>query len=196
MTPFQLEDFFDQYEHRAGVLNLASSDALPWPATALADQGIDLADTLKFTFNYPDVRTGLTPHLKALCKPPEGMEILPTSGAAEAIALVLHEYADTCRNKRDSCIALPSPSYGAFGGLAELLRLPSQKYTYDPSKAWAPNLDELRDLAARCCALVVINPHNPSGHCLPIEFLRSLPHPPPPPNQFLTSPQLFRLPHN
>jgi len=174
MTPFQLEDFFDQYEHCAGVLNLASSDALPWPAAVLADRGINLVDALKFSFSYPDVTKDLTPHLRAFCKPPEGMEILPTSGAAEAIALVLHEYADASRDKRDTCIALPSPSYGAFPGLAELLQLRFCKYTYDPHKGWRPDLDEMRDLASRCTALVVINPHNPSGHCLPLEFLRHL----------------------
>src|SRR5262245_679842 len=55
MLRFSLEDFFDEYEHRSGLINLASSDAKPWSVTELQAKGIALTD-VRFSLAYPDVR--------------------------------------------------------------------------------------------------------------------------------------------
>jgi aspartate/methionine/tyrosine aminotransferase len=170
MIPFKLEDFFDRYEHCPGLINLASSDASPWSAAYLRDQGIAVAEA-SFSLGYPDVNGRLLPNLKQFCAPPAGVGLLPTSGAAEAIALVMHEHSQTQRGK---CIAIPSPAYGAFSGLAELLGIPARTYSYEPGHGWAPDPSKILDLAKQCAALVVTNPHNPTGHVMPREFLEQV----------------------
>jgi aspartate/methionine/tyrosine aminotransferase len=170
MIPFRLEDFFDEHEHRPELINLASSDALPWSVASLRALGI-LAGDEPLTLAYPNVQERLLPHLMRHCNPPAGIELLPTSGAAEAIALVMHEHADRHKGEDKGCIGIPSPSYGAFHGLAELLGIPSKTYAYHPSRGWAPDFDEMLGLSRQCAALVVTNPHNPTGQVIPADVL-------------------------
>src|SRR5689334_4021801 len=118
VIPFKLEDFFDKYEHRPDLINLASSDALPWKGTELTEKGVPLPDSTSLSLAYPDVKGGLLPHLLDLCEPPAGIEVLPTAGAAEAIALIMHVCASRGMVTRGRPIAIPRPSYGAFHGLA------------------------------------------------------------------------------
>src|SRR5260221_3086263 len=173
MIPFKLKDFFDKYEHRKGLINLASSDALPWSSADLREQGIDLAEA-SFSLRYPDVTGSLLPALKQFCASPAGVELLPTSGAAEAIALVMHEHSQNQKRGSKGSIGIPSPAYGAFNGLAELLGIPTKAYSYAPVRGWAPDLNCIQSLSKECAALVVTNPHNPTGHALPLDFLKQI----------------------
>jgi aspartate/methionine/tyrosine aminotransferase len=171
MLRFDLEDFFDDYEHRPNLLNLASSDALPWPSASALDPDV-LADIKKGALGYPDPKS-LLPSLKKALTPPPGIELMPTSGAAEAIAIALHESAAAC-TARGGVIGLPSPGYGAFEGLASLLGLQARRYGYLPSAGWQPDPDEMCELATQCTAFIVNNPHNPTGHVVPNELLLRL----------------------
>jgi aspartate/methionine/tyrosine aminotransferase len=173
MLRFELEDFFDRHEHQSGPINLASSDALPWDAASLAGSGA-LADILAGTLAYPDVKQSLLPGLEGLCKPPPDIGVLATSGASEAIALVIHDLFDARVVRDGHPIVVPSPGYGAFVGLASLLGLPTRSYNYRPHREWAPDLDELLELSKHCAALIVNNPHNPSGHVIPDDILRTI----------------------
>lgn len=174
LVPFDLEDFFDEYEHRPGLINLASSDALPWSIIDLENKGATaLADTIS-TLQYPDVKKHLYPSLEAFCKPPTGVAVLPTAGASEAIALIMHELAATRTPHDSQPVGLPTPAYGAFRGLAALLGLPIETYGYLPSQDWEPDLDALADLSGRCSALVITNPHNPTGHVMDPILLEKL----------------------
>src|SRR5688572_7783780 len=112
MIPFGLEEFFDHYEHKPGLINLASSDALPWSTASLRSQGVAVTDEAPPTLAYPDVKAGLYAGLERLLNPPAGVDILPTSGAAEAIALVMHEHADRFRMSGNGLMAVPAPTYG------------------------------------------------------------------------------------
>jgi aspartate/methionine/tyrosine aminotransferase len=169
MLRFRLEDFFDEYEHRPNLINLASSDALPWDASIL-DFGI--AEIARSSLGYPDPKRLLRPLENALAPPP-GVGLMPTSGAAEAIALAMHEVAASC-SEGDCVVALPSPSYGAFRGLASLLGLKVKQYDYRPSAGWRPDVDEMCNLAKECSAFVVNNPHNPTGYVIPNRDLEHL----------------------
>ncbi len=174
MKRFELEDFFDKYEHVhehvPGLINLASSDALPWNTTDIARDVLDAA-VADLTLKYPNVNRSLLPGLEGLCRLPPEAAVLPTSGAAEAIALVMHELASLGKG---GLVAIPVPGYGAFLGLSSLLGLEAKTYEYHPGRNWAPDLDELLELSRRCPALIINNPHNPSGHVLPDEFLRTI----------------------
>jgi aspartate/methionine/tyrosine aminotransferase len=170
MLRFQLEDFFDEYEHRADLINLASSDALPWSASIFSRDL--LSEVLNISLGYPDPKRLVSP-LRSALAPPADVGLLPTSGAAEAIALALHEIAE-CSPNRDRVVALPSPSYGAFRGLAHLLGLKVKQYDYRPSIGWRPDPDEMYALAKECSAFIVNNPHNPSGHVIPHNQLEQI----------------------
>jgi hypothetical protein len=87
LVPFNLEDFFDRYEHRADLTNLASSDAQPWSTVDLQSKGIPPLASITSTLHYPDVSKHLYRSLENFCKPPAGTLLLPTAGASEAISL-------------------------------------------------------------------------------------------------------------
>ena len=78
----------------------------------------------------------------------------------------MHEIAERS-STRDCAIALPSPSYGAFRGLADLLGLKVKQYDYHASIGWRPDPEEMYTLAEECSAFIINNPHNPSGHVIP-----------------------------
>jgi aspartate/methionine/tyrosine aminotransferase len=171
MIPFSLEDFFDCYEHQPRLINLASSDALPWNLAELEDRGVrGDPDTLA----YPNALGNLRPALTRFLDLPAGFSILPTSGAAEAIALVMIEHADRTRGGSARETAVPSPAYGAFEGLADLLGLALRGYAYLPSRAWTPDRDEMLALSERCAAVVVTTPHNPTGHIISSDLLQTM----------------------
>jgi aspartate/methionine/tyrosine aminotransferase len=170
MLRFRLEDFFDEYEHRLNLINLASSDALPWDMSVLDTDAFE--EIARSSLSYPDPKR-LLPLLESALAPPSGVGLMPTSGAAEAIALTMHEIAASC-SERDCVVVLPSPSYGAFRGLASLLGLKVKQYDYRPSAGWRPDLDEMCCLAKECSAFIINNPHNPTGYVIPNEDLGQL----------------------
>ncbi|MGY4198938.1 pyridoxal phosphate-dependent aminotransferase [Bradyrhizobium sp. USDA 4520] len=170
MLRFELEDFFDEYEHQTGFINLATSDAAPWSVSAL-DKAV-LAELAGGSLGYPDPKRLLGPLERALA-PPAGIKLMPTSGAAEAIALAIHEIAEA-RSASECLLALPSPSYGAFRGLASLLGLKTKRYDYRPGDDWRPDLDDMCALANECSAFILNNPHNPSGYVIPNDHLEQI----------------------
>lgn len=171
LLPFKLEDFFDQYEHRSDLINLASSDAQPWTQSELESRLGSPVAAPRSSLGYPDPRALLIPALERALGAPRGGSALPTLGATEGIALVMHLLV---ARDRVNSVALPEPAYGAFHGWAKLLDLEVQSYTYAPERNWGPAPDELRRLAGTCDSLVVINPQNPVGHVLSQSQLREL----------------------
>src|ERR1700720_122782 len=106
LRSFSLEDFFRQYEHRQGLLNLASSDSNPWTLEEMTARCPRLEQDLRLiNLRYPDIDGGLIPSLERFCKPPSGMGVLATSGTAEAIFIVLAEQRS--RNQTRLRIAVP-----------------------------------------------------------------------------------------
>jgi aspartate/methionine/tyrosine aminotransferase len=157
---FALEDFFDEYEHRRDLINLASSDSEPWSAEEL-DLGPDgLVDRRFIEHGYPNPKELLIPALENAFGAQGKGSALPTAGASEAIAIVMHSLSvdDNCKT-----VGLPAPAYGAFRGWAQILGLKVEFYSYAPERNWVPDINEINKLAKQCDALVVINPHNPTG---------------------------------
>lgn len=57
LEPFELEDFFYEYEHRPGLINLASSDALTWRLNELMSRFSEVEVCIRnFDLGYPNVR--------------------------------------------------------------------------------------------------------------------------------------------
>lgn len=164
LKPFRLEDFFDKYEHRNDLVNLASSDAQPW-ASGQIEEGSPIFKDL----GYPDLRGQLLPFLERALGVSGGVSVLPTAGAAEAIALVMHWLAAQDLGK---AVAIPRPCYGAFEGLASLLSLKTCPYYYRRASQWSLDTSDLFKAVEECDVLVVANPHNPTGHVIGLSELR------------------------
>jgi aspartate/methionine/tyrosine aminotransferase len=170
---FALEDFFRQYEHRQGLLNLASSDALPWTMKEVTARCAGLQpDLSRLNLNYPDIDGVLSPGLEGFCKPLSGMGVLATSGTAEAILLVLAE--QRCRTDNRPRIAIPLPSYGAYEGISNLLGFEIATYSYRPDSDWSVDDQGLREISAQSDIVVVNNPHNPTGHLIDEGLLKEI----------------------
>jgi aspartate/methionine/tyrosine aminotransferase len=169
LVRFALEDFLDDFEHRSGLINLATSDSEPWRFEEVRTQLGDWTTVLPTTLAYPDLKAELNPALERAFQVPEGWA-LPTNGAEESIAMVMHYVAA----RSTKMVGLPTPAYGAFHGWVKLLNLPFKTYSYLPEQGWQPELNELCDLARQCDTLVVINPHNPVGHHFCAADLRTL----------------------
>ena len=169
LLPFDLEDFHDKYEHSRELVNLASSGCEPWTFEEFKVQlGDNWIPSQPLTLGYPDPMAELVPALtRAFGAPTTGFAI-PTAGAEESIALVMHSLAAHGVHS----IGLPKPGYGAFRGWATMLNLRIEAYHYDPRRDWQPAMSEMDRIAEKCDAMVVINPHNPVGHVLPASDLR------------------------
>jgi aspartate/methionine/tyrosine aminotransferase len=195
LRPFALEDFFAEFEHRPGLLNLASSDAAPWTLQEVFDHCPDLKTAFaRLSLNYPDVRESLVPALQKFCQPPPGMDILAVSGAAEAIFLVLTER----RSQRNGQlrVAVPRPSYGAYAGISELLGYEITDYGYTNDGEWSLDADGLRQAATSADTLVINNPHNPTGRLIDEQLLQEISEIVAKRHGTLLVDEVFRLPDN
>jgi aspartate/methionine/tyrosine aminotransferase len=172
LHPFELEDFFDEFEHRRDLINLASSDALPWGHTDLDHLNhVGTSESSPATFAYPDWKALLLEGLRNLTGAPPEKAVLPTAGGAEAISIVMH--ALICGNGARS-VALPVPGYKAFEGLASLLGIKVLPYYYRCEETWQVDTETLRQYASDCSAIIIVNPHNPTGKMLEISLLDEL----------------------
>ncbi len=161
LIPFVLEELFDVYEHDASRLNLASSDSLPWSLSDIVSRVPSLdVGTANLSLGYPDTKL-LVEDLREFCQVETGVDVLPTSGAAEALFLAFNEAL--VDQDRPVSIAIPRPSYGAFSGLARLLEVSIVTYDYRPDDSWTVDEHKLLRLARECRVVVVNNPHNPTG---------------------------------
>lgn len=164
VSPFDLEDFFVEYEHRADLVNLASSDALPWTAAEVRSGFPEVSQVFSdLSFAYPDVEARLIPALRAFCgaSSEASFDVLATAGAEDAIFMVLGACRDRFRGQIR--IAVPYPGFGAFEGIARLFDIEPVRYAYNATDGWGLDSAELCKLAGTCAVTVINNPHNPTG---------------------------------
>jgi aspartate/methionine/tyrosine aminotransferase len=175
LVPFALEDFFYEFEHRPGGINLASSDVKPWKQPKFnAKRPWKAAKDELRNWAYPNVEQTATRLKHALEVPADAhLEVLPTTGAAEAIWLVLQALAIDERLKTHT-IAIPEPAFGAYHGVSQLLGFRAQTYRYRQSARWSLDESQLLE-AARVCNTVIVNtPHNPTGDVFRAELITQL----------------------
>ena len=193
LRPFALEDFFAEFEHRPGLLNLASSDAAPWTLQEVFAGCPGLETKLQeLPLNYPDVRRSLTPVLRKFCQPPTSMDVVAVSGAAEAIFLILTEHRS--RNEGRLRMAVPRPSYGAYAGISHLFDY--EILDYDYSDQWSIDAEHLKTAATNADVLVVNNPHNPTGRLIDETVLQNISDIVAEKNGMLLVDEVFRLPED
>jgi aspartate aminotransferase len=195
LTKFKLEDFFFRYEHREDLINLASSDALPWTERELAQHVPDVLPILESPgFSYPDVEQVAIEPLRAYFRLDQGFDVLPTSGGAEAIFIALNEWAlNTGYGNRR--LAIPEPAFGAFHGIAAMIGVKPVHYRYLPDKGWSLPWRQLKCSVELNGATVVVNPHNPTGSVLPPERMKRLARLSTGHGNLVIVDEVFRLPH-
>jgi len=173
---FALEDFFRCYEFRKDLINLGSSDSLPWSIDESCTPGVELLRAISAAgFAYPNIDGSLAPSLRSFSglSDDSGIDVLPTNGAAEAIFVALQ--AISVDKEPDPVrIAIPRPCYGAFDGIAALLKMDVQSYPYVQSDNWKLDESALFRLARDCQIVVVNNPHNPTGSVVTESLLKQL----------------------
>jgi aspartate/methionine/tyrosine aminotransferase len=80
--------------------------------------------------------------------------------------------------KAEARVIMPSPSYTTHTlGEVGHAHAPSFHFRLKPEMRWYPDLDELRasvQLNPSICAIMIINPDNPTGMVYPIEALREI----------------------
>lgn len=102
----------------------------------------------------------------------EAHDITFFNGLGDAIARVYGQLDTRAR------VLLPSPTYPAHSG-AEITRIgePPLSYPLDPANGWLPDTVEIRRMLnahPEICALLIINPDNPTGTVMPADTLREL----------------------
>jgi aspartate/methionine/tyrosine aminotransferase len=170
LAPFLLEDFHARYEHRPGI-NLATSDALYWSLPQLIRKVPAVRGVLKgLVLSYPDGAL-----LRAPLQQLAGRRhvAFPTSGASDAIFLALAALG-LQRRGAPLRVALPRPAFGAFAGVAEMLRCACRYYDYAPARGWSIDEHELLARAGDCDVVVANTPHNPTGSVLAPSLLRKV----------------------
>jgi aspartate/methionine/tyrosine aminotransferase len=173
LVPFALEDFLYEYEHRPDVVNLATSDTLPWTLGEVKYVCPDVSSIIdKLNFEYPDVKQSAIEAIRTFHSAPDWIGALPTAGAAEAIFLALHERL--VHKQAGFRIAVPRPGFGAFEGISRLFGFEVLPYGYRRERGWQVDSEELVALASECDAILVNSPHNPTGRVLEERILREL----------------------
>lgn len=102
----------------------------------------------------------------------EADDITFFNGLGDAIARVYGQLDTSAR------VLLPSPTYPAHSG-AEVTRIGETPLSYplDPENGWLPDVGAVRrqlEAHPAICALLIINPDNPTGTVMPAESLREL----------------------
>jgi len=129
---------------------------------------LDIADDLRYLaenpgwqFNAPDA-CGQLYARKAIAEYMQRDEndIFITSSSSESYSALFQVFC-----KKGDCILTPVPGYPLIDTLAELAELNTHPYFLKPSKDhWEIDLDSLDSAPPNAKILLLIAPHNPTGH--------------------------------
>ena len=176
IAPFKVEDWMNEYEKyskydlgNTTIQNL-SFDELFELTGENKKEFLNHLCSLKQGYGYitgnPKLKEGISKLYKTI--PPEN--IIPTIGAAGANHLLFYSLIQPC----DSVISV-IPTYqqlysipASFGAKVKFLKLRKENN-------FLPDLDELKELAAKDTKLICINnPNNPSGSLMPEKMLEQI----------------------
>jgi aspartate/methionine/tyrosine aminotransferase len=158
--PFQLDRWIERHRGQ-DLIDLAGSVGAPWTIGELLDLEPQLDWRGRGVLYAPiggseELRRAIGAHVAAH---PE--HVFVTTGAAEAIAILAADAAESGRN-----VVLPDPGYPAFSGLPRAFGLEVRRYTLERERGFALDPDAVARLIDAHTALIFINPpHNPSGAC-------------------------------
>jgi len=170
LSPFELEK-----RRILDEIHSAKKDILDLTISSPMQAGIkfDIADDLRYLaenpqwqFNAPDA-CGQLYARKAIAKYNEkatdSENIFITSSSSESYSVLFQVFC-----KKGDCILAPAPGYPLIDTLAELAGLNTHPYFLKPNFSnephWEIDLDSLDSIPPNAKILLLISPHNPTGH--------------------------------
>ena len=133
-------------------------------------------DAMKQNHNGYGPSTGTKGALEAIEKDAElkGIkninEIFVSHGAGEAIEICLTALVNDGEN-----VLNPSPGYPLYSAIESKLRSISNPYYLDESNGWQPNIEDMKSkVNDKTRAIILVNPHNPTGSIISAETLRQI----------------------
>jgi aspartate/methionine/tyrosine aminotransferase len=173
LAPFLLDQWLKQKfsANPAIEFDLGSSTGPVWTLRELLGLGGSLEGLLDTNLFYtpPEGSYELREELarKADVRPED---VLVTTGAAEALLILLHTAAEPGAN-----VVMPNPGFPMNEAVAESLGLEIRRYTLRPEDGFHIDLDEIRRRIDRQTKFVLVNsPHNPTGAVVPESEMESL----------------------
>ena len=113
--------------------------------------------------------------------PPAIENLFLTNGASEGVRLLFTASLRAPKGRRRDGVLVPVPQYPLYSALTALADGTFVPYYLDEVSGWGLNADEVRMQLAKARlknvsvrGLVVINPGNPTGNCLPEEDMREI----------------------
>lgn len=159
---FDLEYHQSLWEQQVDI-NLTESGVHPITLRELLQDDPSYIEKLLATeINYPHVNglPLLRERIAALYDNADVKNVLVTVGAAEANQLA----AQTMLKPGDEIASL-TPTYKQVWGIAENGGHTVRPFRLDPERAWALDVEELRQaVTAKTKLIAVVNPNNPTGH--------------------------------
>src|ERR1700730_5234650 len=118
----------------------------------------------------PEARQAVAEYATTLGAATGPGQVLITSGASEAAALVL-----TALVNEGEQVLLPAPGSPIYTAILSKLGAVTRYYQLENTTGWLPSVEEIDSLITdRTRALVLINPNNPTGSIIPDETTRKL----------------------
>lgn len=167
LRPFKLERYFAKYEFNVDYVLCASDcealtiqDVLayePGAAERFQDHWLGYTESP----GSPALRREIARIYQSV----EAEDVLVFSGAEEAIYLFMHAALEPGDH-----VIVHWPCYQSLTEVAQAIGCDLSHWESRPESEWALDLDELRkQIRANTKAIVVNNPHNPTGHLMPRE---------------------------
>lgn len=168
---FELERVMSEWEQVVDY-NLSESGVHPATLGEMLDHGLTVGDLLSIELNYPQVdgTTELRERIAALYPDAGPDNVLVTVGCAEANFITVQ----TLMQPGDEMVVMV-PNYMQIWGIGQNYGYRVRTFPLAEERAWAPDLDQLRDAVSNDTRLIAVcNPNNPTGAIMDTEQMESI----------------------
>lgn len=170
LPTFELERNQSLWENEVDF-NLTESGLHPYGlADVLSADELNVLATLPLGYGHTDGDPALKDGIASLYRGKSAANVLVTNGSAEANFVAMWSLLEPGDE-----IVYMVPNYMQIHGLAQALGAKVVPWQLRESLAWAPDLDELRQLLTNRTRMIVLcNPNNPTGAVLAPDVMRRI----------------------
>ena len=169
--PFDMERMMSKWENIVDY-NLSESGVHPVTVRELVDDPTMVEELLDTELDYPQTNgiVELREHIAALYPGATPDNVLVTVGCAEANFITLQ----TLLSAGDEVVVM-LPNYMQIWGIGHNLGFRVRAFHLEEERGWAPDLDELNEVASQRTKLIAVcNPNNPTGSILTQEEMDAI----------------------
>lgn len=172
INPFRMERWQSTWEHRV-EFNLSESGVHPMTAAELLELAGADADVIlsqRLIYNQSNGTDELRAAVAALYPGASAENVLVSNGGSEANYVTTWALLES-----DDAVVMQTPNYMQMWGGAEAFAREVRAFRLLEPRAWAPDLDELRDrVHDGVKAIIVTHPNNPTGAILTEEEIDAI----------------------